>query len=130
MTRNIDVYEDEEEELPTSSFNMFTNATPSTPRLSPHQIEDEVDAVAHMEEQELEELLALAGDAVDPVTNKYMEEIDIPSSPTRYGSDEEDYDDIFMEMASSQDAYQQQWGSIQTQMGQHHMQEDVEMDMS
>lgn len=83
-----------------------------------------------MEEQELEELLALAGDAVDPVTNKYMEEIDIPSSPTRYGSDEEDYDDIFMEMASSQDAYQQQWGSIQTQMGQHHMQEDVEMDMS
>lgn len=109
---------------------MYSDVTPSTPHLSPHQIEDEVDAVAQMEQRELEELLALADDEEDPVMSTCMEEVDIHSSPTRYGSDEEDYDDIFMEMVSSQEA-QGQFGSIQTQMDQHyHGQEDMEMDMS
>lgn len=108
---------------------MFINTTPSTPHLSPHQIEDEVDAVAQMEQRELEELLALVADEEDPDMHTYMEEVDKPGSPTRYGSDEEDYDDIFMKMISSQEA-QGQFGSIQTQMNQHYGQEDVEMDMS
>lgn len=112
-------------------MNTFSNATPSTPHLLPHQIEDEADAVAQLEQEELEDLLALAADEEQPTMNVYMEEVDIPSSPTHYGSDEEDYDDIFMEMVSSQEA-REQFGSIRSQMGQdhYHGQEDVEMDMS
>jgi hypothetical protein len=112
---------------------MFSNALPLTPRLSPHQVDDEVDAIAQMEDQEFVELLALAADQEDPVMHTHMEDQDIPSSPTRYGSDEEDYEDIFMEMASSQGALgtHDQFQSMQ----QHevhvlHASEDVEMDMS
>ncbi|TLD18927.1 hypothetical protein E2P81_ATG01655 [Venturia nashicola] len=129
---DLDIYEDEEDELPTSSTNLFSNTTPSSPHLPSHQIEDEVDVVAQMEQQELDELLALAAEEEHPLVNSYMEVMDIPSSPTRYGSDEEDYDDIFMEMVSSQTAEQGQSGSIPMQMAQarYHGQEDVEMDMS
>jgi hypothetical protein len=112
---------------------MLSYASPSTPRLSPHQMEDEVDAVAQMEELELEHLLALSEDNGVPAVPTYMEEVDIPSSPTRYGSDEDEYDDIFMEMVSSQGAAgeQQQFGSIQPQVAYHDtQQEDVDMDMS
>lgn len=120
--------------MSTSSFAFTAHAVPSTPRLSPHQIEDEADAVAQMEEQELEALLALASDEGDPVMTTYMEEQarDIPSSPTRYGSDEEDYDDLFMEMVSSQggSGTLDQFGPMQSQIHDDHMQEDVEMDMS
>jgi hypothetical protein len=59
--------------------------------------EAEADAIARMEEQELQELIALAED--DGETMQH-----VPSSPTRYGSDEEEYDDIFMEILSSQGA--------------------------
>lgn len=114
-------------------MGLLNDATPSTPHLSPRQIEDEVDAVAQMEQQELEGLLALAAEEEDLIINTYMEEADVPSSPTRYGSDEEDYDDIFMEMVSSQEAQAQgQFGSIHTQMAQdqYHGLEDTEMDMS
>lgn len=111
---------------------MFNDAKSSIPHLPPCHIDDEVDAVAQMEQQELDELLALAAEGKDPIMNAYMEEVDIPSSPTRYGSDDEDYDGIFMEMVSSQEAQQTHFGSIQMQMGQdyYHGQEDVEMDMS
>jgi hypothetical protein len=110
---------------------MFSYAPPSTPRLSPtsHQIQDEVDAVAQMEEQELEALVALAEDNSENLGTFDMEEVDIPSSPTRYGSDEEDYDDIFMEIVSSQGG-QNQVGSIQSEMQDSHVHEDVDMDMS
>lgn len=75
-----------------------------TPRLQPQQWHtdrtdiDEAEAIAQMEEQELQELLALAEE--EQPANDEMQHI--PSSPTRYGSDEEDYDDIFMEIVSSQ----------------------------
>jgi hypothetical protein len=58
---------------------------------------DEVDAVAHQEEQELEELLALAEE---------QSSVQEPRSE-RWGSDEEDYDGIFMEFISSSEAAQQ-----------------------
>jgi hypothetical protein len=59
--------------------------------------EAEVDAVAQMEEMELQELIRLAD---EPVVHEAMH---VPSSPTRYGSDEEEYDDIFMEILSTQE---------------------------
>jgi len=59
---------------------------------------DEVEAVAHHEEQELEELLALAEDEQSSVQEPRSE---------RWGSDEEDYDDIFMEFISSSQTAQQ-----------------------
>ena len=59
---------------------------------------DEVEAVAHQEEQELEELLALAEEEQSSVQEPRSE---------RWGSDEEDYDDIFMEFISSTETAQQ-----------------------
>jgi hypothetical protein len=65
--------------------------------------EAEVDAIAQMEEQELQELIALEYDGGEAMQH-------IPSSPTRYGSDEEEYDDIFMEILSSQDVRSEEDG--------------------
>ncbi|QDS76423.1 hypothetical protein FKW77_004213 [Venturia effusa] len=130
----LDIYEDEEDESPPpSSMNMFMDETRSTPHPVPHQIDDEVDTIAQFEQQELEDLLALAADEEVSAMNTHMEEVDVPSSPTRYGSDEEDYDDIFMEMVSSQETQTQgQFGMIQTRMEREFDQghEDVDMDMS
>ncbi len=59
---------------------------------------DEVEAVAHQEQQELEELLALAEEEQSSVQKPYSE---------RWGNDEEDYDDIFMEFISSSETARQ-----------------------
>lgn len=93
---------------------------PSTPRLRalPDDAQ-EVDEIAQMEEEELRELLALQ----DQEQASAMQ--DIPSSPTRYGSDDEDYDDIFMEYLSSQ---QQLVGESQDQQIAHGQRfEDADM---
>ena len=58
---------------------------------------DEVEAVAHQEEQELEELLAL--------TEEEQSSVQEPRSE-QWGSDEEDYDDIFMDFISSSETAQ------------------------
>jgi len=75
----------------------------TTPLPQPHRPasfdEAEVDAVARMEEQELQVLIAL-----EQEDNHAAENLQIPSSPTRYGSDEEEYDDLFMEFLSSHGA--------------------------
>jgi hypothetical protein len=83
----------------------------SSPYLQPHSHvqrssamdEAEVDAIARMEEQELQDLIALEQDHGEEMEH-------IPSSPSRYGSDEEEYDDIFMEILSSQDAPREEDG--------------------
>ena len=59
---------------------------------------DEVEAVAHQEQQELEELLALAEEEQGSDQEPHSE---------RWGSDEEDYDGIFMEFISSSETAQQ-----------------------
>jgi hypothetical protein len=95
----------EEEEKQVMDDPWFNATLLASPHLQPQSYltrsssieEAEVDAMAQIEEQELQELLALAEDDGDQMQH-------IPSSPTRYGSDEEDYDDIFMEIVSSQDA--------------------------
>lgn len=68
-----------------------------------HTVFDEVEAVAYQEEKELEELLALAEDEKSSVQEPRSE---------RWGSDEEDYDDIFMEFMSSSEIPQQAPSSI------------------
>jgi hypothetical protein len=121
-------FEEDKDDFPTSGFSRGTVLYPSTPRLSAHKTEDdEVDAVAQMEEQELRELVALAEESEAQRMEMPMKEQSIPSSPTRYGSDEEEYEDIFMEIVSSQQGAQ---AAAQQQIQGHHAQEDVEMDMS
>ena len=75
--------------------NIFSRAVER--RSSRHTVVDEVEAVAHQEEQELEELLALAEEEQSSVQEPRSE---------RWGSDEEDYDDIFMEFISSSETAQ------------------------
>jgi hypothetical protein len=81
--------------LPHSSPHLQAQRQPAYLR-SDDMEEAEADAIARLEEQELQELIALADGGQE------MEHV--PSSPTRYGSDEDDYDDIFMEILSSQGA--------------------------
>lgn len=97
--------EDQENDLPVPSQNFHEHASTSNTfshsvelQSSRHTMSDEVEAVAHHEEQELEELLALAEDEQSSVQEPRSE---------RWGSDEEDYDDIFMEFISSSQTAQQ-----------------------
>jgi hypothetical protein len=90
--------------------------SPPTPRLTAQpDDEQQVDEIAQMEEEELREVLALQKQEA------VMQ--DIPSSPTRYGSDDDDYDDIFMELLSSQ----QGQGSRSQGQGQAGADQDAEM---
>jgi hypothetical protein len=85
---------------------------PTTPRLraQPDEVlqEQQVDEIAQMEEEELRTLLEAQYHEAS-IDQEQMQ--DIPSSPTRYGSDDEDYDDIFMQLLSSQ----QVQGQVQQQ---------------
>ncbi|KIW05410.1 uncharacterized protein PV09_03923 [Verruconis gallopava] len=92
----------EDEELPSASSVQQADAVPwpGTPRLvAQPDDEQQVDAIAQMEEEELRALLEMQE---QHDADAQVHEYDIPSSPTRYGSDEEDYDEIFMELVSSQ----------------------------
>jgi len=107
--------DDDDNALPESRQQQYEY--PSTPRLSPYQADLEVDAIAQLEEQELQELVALVEE----------DEMHIPSSPTRYGSDDEEYEDIFMEVLSSQEGAQKQQGGL-SQTREYHMLEEDGMD--
>lgn len=91
-----DELEDEENELPIPSQDMMKTDFGERDSFQMHTMSDEVEAIAHQEEQELEELVALVG-----------EETKEPGSE-RWGSDEEDYDNLFMEYLSSQQHPRQQ----------------------
>jgi hypothetical protein len=92
--------EDKENELPVTSRNISDHAPTSniSSQSSRHTAFEEVEVVAHQEQQELEELLALAEEEQSSVQKPHSE---------RWGSDEEDYDDIFMEFISSSETAQQ-----------------------
>jgi hypothetical protein len=88
--------EDGDDGLPLTSRDIKTADLEQDPaRFQMHTMSDEVEAVAQQEEHELEELLALA------------EEKGSESKSERWGSDEEDYDDLFMEYLSSQQGSKQ-----------------------
>lgn len=94
---NDEEFEEQENELPLPGQDtMKTDFDELDSSFQMHTMSDEVEAIAHQEEQELEELLALA-----------EEESKEPGSE-RWGSDEEDYDSLFMEYLSSQQHPKQQ----------------------
>jgi hypothetical protein len=97
---------DAEYELPSES-DVRGQSWPMTPRLKPRpDDEQQVDEIAQMEEAELCALLDLQdhqeAEAQEAAMQMQTQMQDIPSSPTRYGSDDDDFDEIFMELASSQ----------------------------
>ncbi|KAF2430704.1 hypothetical protein EJ08DRAFT_649491 [Tothia fuscella] len=125
----------------------YANIMHATPSLRPQTrkprvfsnptVEDaEVDEVARREEMELQELIRLADEPHGDVgMEMWIEEdvgidIGIPSSPSRYGSDEDDYDDIFMEILSSQEGRQGGSHQQQQQSNPFAQREDDGMDLS
>lgn len=96
-----DDFEDQENELPIPSQDMMKTDPVESDSFNMQTMSDEVEAVARQEEQELEELLALA-----------EQENQDPGSE-RWGSDEEDYDNLFMEYLSSQQTRQQQPAALE-----------------
>jgi len=94
--------DDQENELPVAGYEeMIMEQDHREDVIQGHTMSDEVEAVVNQEERELEELLALAEDENQ---NQEMRE---PGSE-RWGSDEEDYDSLFMEYLSSQQVAEQQ----------------------
>ena len=92
--------DDQENELPVASHEAMTFEQHGREyTLQNHTLSDEVEAVVNQEEGELQELLALAEEDED-------QNIRGPESE-RWGSDEEDYDSLFTEYLSSQQAPQQ-----------------------
>ena len=95
--------ENQEYDIPVTSHNISGHAPTAnifshSVQSSKHTVFDEVEAVAHQEEQELDELLALAEEEQNSIQEPRSE---------RWGSDEEDYDDIFMEFISSSETARQ-----------------------
>lgn len=97
--------EDQENDFPVTSLNVSEHAPTGNIfsrsvelQSNRHTLFDEVEAVVRQEEQELEELLALA--------EEHQSSVQEPRSE-RWGSDEEDYDDIFIEFISTSETVQQ-----------------------
>ena len=94
--------DDQENELPVASYEAVTmDQDGREDAFQGHTMSDEVEAVITQEERELQELLALAEE------EERNEEMREPGSE-RWGSDEEDYDSLFMEYLSSQKVGEQQ----------------------
>jgi hypothetical protein len=112
-------FEDEAEA--DNEDNALPQSWPVTPRLQAQpDDEQQVDEMAQIEEEELRALLEMQQQQEAEAAWRATQQQDVPSSPTRYGSDDEDYDDIFMELLSSQ----QQAQASQGMSGQ---QQDTEM---
>ncbi|KAF2399124.1 hypothetical protein EJ06DRAFT_583086 [Trichodelitschia bisporula] len=94
-----EIYEDEDD-LPVANqaSNLAGSSVANAPEsnMSP---EDEAEAIARMEEEELKAYLELAEEK--PLNDHFLQ---VPSSPTRYGSDEEDYNSLFNEFLATQNA--------------------------
>ena len=116
--REAHLFDLQQEELLVEEEQPHATSWPTTPRLQaqPDDATQDVDEIAQMEEEELRAILemqaahAQAQEADEAMHMSFQQSqgreqaFDIPSSPTRYGSDDEDYDDIFMELLSSQQA--------------------------
>jgi hypothetical protein len=88
-------YEDEDSE------HALPMLPPRSPRLHAQpDDEQQVDEIAQIEEQELRALLEMQQQ--QQAQEVGIQTQNIPSSPTHYGSDDDDFDDIFMELVCSQ----------------------------